>query len=70
MKKELIFQIKSNRQNIRQIGAIYCNNMGSNCKISNKMANISPLINSLYESPNFEIFISSCKKTNEGMFTK
>ena len=47
MKKELIFQIKSNCQNIRLIGAIYCNNMGVIAKIANKMADLSPLFNSL-----------------------
>ena len=30
MKKELIFEIKSICQNFRLIGAIYCNNIGSN----------------------------------------
>ena len=47
MKKELIFEIKSTCQNFRLIGAIYCYNMGSNCKNWKQMADISPLIDSL-----------------------
>ena len=47
-KKELIFEQKIFCQNIRLTGASRCNNMGDYCKFRNKMADISPLINSLY----------------------
>ena len=59
IKKEINFEIKRICQNFRLIGAIYCNNMGSNRKYC-KMADLSPLFNSLYIIYSFSDKISEC----------
>ena len=47
IKMKLIYGIKIICQNIRLTGAICCDNMGIIANIRNKIADISPLINSL-----------------------